>query len=222
MTEITWPGAQPLRHLADLTEIVGKLELSPGVREKSLGMLKRLAEAEAEAHGTNPDEVHFHAASAVDTLVDVVGAAWGLERLGIGDVVCRPLPWFGGFVDCEHGRLALPAPVTLALLKGKPCFESGAMEELITPTGALLLDTLPGTFISPARLEPMERMGGSLTPSGIFEKSGLAMAAASRGRIATGPVRGSNCTFSACCPRKMMKTRILSMKYIKYPAISTI
>lgn len=172
LMHIDWPNAQPLRHLSDLTNIVNKLAVSDSVREKSLSMLQRLAEAEAEAHSTSIDQVHFHEVGAVDTLVDVVGAVWGLENLQVGTVSCRPLPWFGGFVDCDHGRLPLPAPATLALLKGKPSYESGAMEELVTPTGALLLDSLVTQFVGVGQPGLVKNFASDASLAGYFEKVG--------------------------------------------------
>lgn len=140
------PGAQPLRHLRDLTDIVDRLDLSAAVRERALAALRRLAEAEAAAHSCPVDHVHFHEVGALDTLMDVVGACWGLERLGVEQVIASSLPWFGGYVDCDHGRLPLPSPAATALLLGKPVFPTDVQGELITPTGALLIDQLVDGF----------------------------------------------------------------------------
>jgi hypothetical protein len=82
----------------------------------------------------------------MDTIVDVVGAFWGLERLGAGRVVCGPLPWFGGEVECAHGVLPLPAPATLELMRAKPVYASPVRQEIITPTGALLIDAIVDEF----------------------------------------------------------------------------
>lgn len=163
-TEISWTGGRPPRGLRDLHAIVARLDVSVAVREKSAAMLKRLA----EAHGAAPDEAHFHEAGAAETLAGVVGAAWGLEQLGVREVICRPLPWFGGFA--EGGRLPLPSPAVLALIIGKPCYESGAGEGFITLTGALLLNTLVDSFVPAGRLE---RLSGGLPDCGVFEASGL-------------------------------------------------
>lgn len=190
LMRIDWPDAQPLRHLSDLTGIVARLDVSPALKEKAVAMFTRLAEAEAEAHGCGLEEVHFHEVGAVDTLVDVLGALWGLERLGVAELLARPFPWFGGFVDCDHGRLPLPAPATLALLRGKPSFESGAMEELITPTGALLLDCLVDSFVTAGAPAPQGAMAGSLSSSGIFEKSGLGYGTREPGPASDWPGRG--------------------------------
>lgn len=145
--DIGAPGAQPLRHVEDLTDIVSRLPLSASVRAGAEDAFARLAAAEAEVHGCRPEEIHFHEVGAVDTLVDVVGAFWALERLGVSRVTCSRLPWFTGTVRCEHGLVPLPAPATAALLQGKPVYPTQFEREIITPTGALLLDRLVDEFV---------------------------------------------------------------------------
>jgi uncharacterized protein (TIGR00299 family) protein len=140
--DIRWEEAQPLRHPADLARIIRRLSLEDGVREAALAVVDALARAEAHAHAIAVEEVHFHEVGAIDTLVDIVGTAWGLHRLGATQVMASPLPWFGGTVECEHGVLSLPAPATAYLMRNKPCFPSAAKEELVTPTGAALLHVL--------------------------------------------------------------------------------
>jgi uncharacterized protein (TIGR00299 family) protein len=159
--DIRAPGAQPLRHLADLAGIVRALPLSEAVRTRSEAAFVRLAEVEAAVHGCGLEEIHFHEVGAVDTLVDVVGAFWALETLGVGRVTCSRLPWFTGTVRCAHGLMPLPAPATAALLRGKPVYPTELVGEIITPTGALLLDQLVDEFIS--------------GPSGRIERSGLGL-----------------------------------------------
>lgn len=136
--EILSPTAQPLRHLSDLTDIVARLSCPDVVKARSVAALTRLAEAEAEAHSCPVERVHFHEVGAVDTLADVVGVFWALDRLGVTHVTASPLPWFSGTVECEHGTIPLPAPATLALMRGLPVFPTEETSELITPTGALV------------------------------------------------------------------------------------
>ena len=145
--DIGAPGAQPLRHLVDLTDIVRRLPLSGTVRAGAEAAFARLAAAEAEVHGCSPEEIHFHEVGAVDTLVDVVGAFWSLERLGVSRVTCSRLPWFTGTVRCAHGIMPLPAPATAYLLQGKPVYPTDLVGEIVTPTGALLLDRLVDEFV---------------------------------------------------------------------------
>lgn len=155
------PQAQPMRHLAELTAIVRALPFSARVRERSEDALTRLAEVEAGVHGCAVADVHFHEVGAVDTLVDVVGAFWALETLGIRRVTCSRLPWFSGTVRCAHGLMPLPAPATTVLLQGKPVYPTQFEGELITPTGALLLDRMVDEFVS--------------GPVGRLERTGLGL-----------------------------------------------
>jgi len=159
--EILAPHAQPMRHLAELTAIVRALPFSERVRERSEDALTRLAEVEAGVHGCAVADVHFHEVGAVDTLVDVVGAFWALETLGVSRVTCSRLPWFSGTVRCAHGLMPLPAPATTVLLQGKPVYPTQFEGELITPTGALLLDRMVDEFTS--------------GPAGCLERTGLGL-----------------------------------------------
>ena len=140
--DVMWQDAQPLRHPADLTRIIRQLPLEDCVRERALAVVDALAQAEAHAHAIAVEEVHFHEVGAIDTLVDIVGAAWGIRRIGAAQILASPLPWFSGAVECAHGTLPLPAPATAFLMKNKPCFPSAATEELVTPTGAALIHVL--------------------------------------------------------------------------------
>ncbi len=144
--EIGAAGAQPMRHLHDLTDMVRRMPLSEAVRAGAEAAFVRLAEAEASVHGCGPEDVHFHEVGAVDTLVDVVGAFFALEALGVTRVTCSSLPWFTGTVRCAHGLMPLPAPATAVLLQGKPVYPTRFDREIITPTGALLLDRLVDEF----------------------------------------------------------------------------
>jgi len=100
-----------------------------------------LDEAEARAHGTTVEKVHFHEVGAVDAIVDVVGAAIGFEALGIERVICSPIPVGSGVVHCDHGEMPVPAPATALLLENVPIAASAETFELTTPTGAAILTT---------------------------------------------------------------------------------
>jgi uncharacterized protein (TIGR00299 family) protein len=135
------PGERPARTLPAIERIIGGSDLPERVKTRSLAVFGRIAHAEAAVHGTTVDHVHFHEIGAVDSLVDIVGFACALERLGIEAVYSSPLTLGGGTVQTEHGRLPAPAPATLALLAevNAPTVPGPAQTELVTPTGAALL-----------------------------------------------------------------------------------
>ncbi|WP_027361708.1 nickel pincer cofactor biosynthesis protein LarC [Halodesulfovibrio aestuarii] len=147
---VKWPEGQPLRHLPEIVAIIKKLAISNEVQARSIDAFQRLAETEAAVHGKAVQDIHFHEVGAIDTLVDVVGAFWAVEQLDVTNIVASKLPWFSGTVECEHGIVPLPAPAVLELLKGKPVFATECEQELITPTGALLIDQLVTDFSSGA------------------------------------------------------------------------
>jgi len=130
---------QPHRTLSDIKEILYGSELSQSLKARSLGVFQRLAQAEAKVHGCSPDEIHFHEVGAVDCLVDVVGVLAGLEALGVREVYTSPLPLGSGFVKAHHGKIPLPSPATVELLKGIPVYGADVNNELVTPTGAALI-----------------------------------------------------------------------------------
>jgi len=144
-------SSRPARNLGAVRSILDGAPLSDEVRAGALGVFEAIARAEAEVHGTSPEEVHFHEIGAVDTLVDVVGFCWALERLGISTLYSSPLPLGSGTVQTEHGLLPVPAPATLGLLSARavPTVPSEARAELVTPTGAALLAEL-ACFEQPA------------------------------------------------------------------------
>ena len=137
--------APPLRHLEDMLEVIARTDVSEAVRAKSAAAVTRLAEVEAGVHGCPVDHIHFHEVGAADTLVDVVGAFVLVEALGVERVFVGTIPVGGGTVEIAHGRMAVPAPATAALLTGYEAVGGPEMRELTTPTGALLVGQLGAT-----------------------------------------------------------------------------
>ena len=137
---------QPPRDYAAIRELIGGSGLDPWVRETSMAVFLRLAEAEARVHGVPVSHVHFHEVGALDSILDVVGAAAALRFLGVEVVAASALPLGGGFVETDHGRLPVPAPATVLLLSGAPVYDDGVRRELVTPTGAAILTTLAGSY----------------------------------------------------------------------------
>nr|MCE2802259.1 LarC family nickel insertion protein [Gemmatimonadota bacterium] len=113
------------------------------VKAKAMEAFTLITECEAAIHGTTVERVHLHEVGSVDAILDIVGSIWGLERLGVTAVYCGTIPLGDGFVDTQHGRMAVPTAATLRLLEGLPVRPGpeGA-GELVTPTGAALVRVL--------------------------------------------------------------------------------
>ncbi|HSB06974.1 MAG TPA: nickel pincer cofactor biosynthesis protein LarC [Thermodesulfobacteriota bacterium] len=134
------------RSLKELLTIVDRSRLDAEIKEKSKEIFQQIAGVEAKIHQRPVDEIHFHEIGGLDSVVDVVGAVWGIRHMGIEEVHVSKVNVGSGFVECEHGVLPVPAPATLALMKGKPIYSSGIEKELLTPTGAAILATLGSQF----------------------------------------------------------------------------
>ena len=139
LLELTLPEGEPRRGLFECLAIIDKLDLPEPVKDLSRRFFERLAEVEGRVHGLPREKVHFHEVGAMDTLIDLVGAALGIFRLEVGELRLRDLLIGHGTVLTEHGELPLPAPATLELLSGFSLRESGEPFELTTPTGAVIL-----------------------------------------------------------------------------------
>lgn len=126
------------RTWADIDRMLAASRLQPPVRELARRIFRRIGEAEARVHGVPLEKVHFHEVGALDSIVDVAGAAAGLHLLGVGKVVCSPLPLARGMIATAHGAFPLPAPATVAILQGYPVADGHSEFELVTPTGAAI------------------------------------------------------------------------------------
>ncbi len=136
---------QPHRNLDDILSIIRSAALPGRSAETAEAIFRRLAQAEAKVHDMDVAKIHFHEVGAVDSIIDIVAAAVGIEMLGIEEVHCSPIPLGRGTVEAEHGTLPLPAPATVELLKGATTAEAiteGVTGELTTPTAAAVLTTL--------------------------------------------------------------------------------
>jgi uncharacterized protein (TIGR00299 family) protein len=133
------------RGLAEIRDLILASALANPVKERSLRLFQRLGEAEAKVHGMPLDRVHFHEVGAVDSIVDLVGAAAAVEHLAPERITCGPVNVGSGRVRTAHGELPVPAPATAELLRGIP-IHGGPGGELTTPTGAVLLAELVDEF----------------------------------------------------------------------------
>ena len=140
---------KPHRRLAQIVEIIELAGYSRAIEERAVAMFQALGEAEADVHGIDVEEVHFHEVGATDAIVDIVSAALGLEYLGVDEVLSRPVEVGGGTTLCEHGRMPVPAPATALLLQGVPCRYGGVDGEATTPTGATILRCAVDAFGEP-------------------------------------------------------------------------
>ncbi|MBV9435939.1 MAG: nickel pincer cofactor biosynthesis protein LarC, partial [Acidobacteria bacterium] len=140
------------RSLSAIREIIGKADLPAPARKLAIRAFELLGEAEAGVHNVPIESIHFHEVGAVDAIVDIVCAAVGCVALQVDEFICSPLNVGGGTVKCAHGEFPVPAPATLALLKGAPVYSAGENAELVTPTGAAIIRALECRFASFPRM----------------------------------------------------------------------
>ncbi len=136
-------------HHRSLSVILGMIDqagIAPRAADRAKRIFTRLGEAEAKVHQVPVEKVHFHEVGAVDSIIDIVGAAIGFELLGIDEFACSALDVGGGRVNTAHGMLPVPAPATAELLRDAPTFSTGIQKELVTPTGAAIATTLSTQF----------------------------------------------------------------------------
>lgn len=127
------------RNLKDIEDMINSSSLSENVKKLSLNMFMKVAEAEAKVHGKPLYQVHFHEVGAVDSIVDIVGAAICLDYLKVDKIMASSVELGGGFVKCAHGLIPVPAPATVEILKGIPVKLGIVPFETTTPTGAAIL-----------------------------------------------------------------------------------
>ena len=155
----------------DIAALLAEADLAEAVRRRAHATFERLAVAEAEVHGTTPDEVHFHEVGALDAIADVVGVCAGLEHLGLEQLVVSPVAVGSGSVRGAHGSMPVPPPAVASLLRGRPSYAgppSAPAMELCTPTGAALL-TANATGYGPQPAMTVEAVGvgaGGRDPQG--------------------------------------------------------
>ncbi|MCP4681957.1 MAG: nickel pincer cofactor biosynthesis protein LarC [Desulfobacterales bacterium] len=134
------------RNLETIRGIIRQGKLSDSVKKRSIEVFEEIARIEGKIHNQAPDQVHFHEIGGIDSIIDIVGTLFGIEYLGIDKISASRLPLGSGFAETAHGRIPIPAPATIALLKGVPVFDPGIAHELVTPTGAALVKNLASYF----------------------------------------------------------------------------
>lgn len=142
------PYSGDYRNYREIKEIISSCPLSENAKEISRRIFDIKANAEAVAHGVTPDEVRFHEAGAVDSIVDIVGTAVCCDYLDVDYVVSDSVPTGYGTIQCACGTLPVPAPAVRAVLEqtGIPHYRSDIRQELLTPTGASIIAGLVDRF----------------------------------------------------------------------------
>jgi uncharacterized protein (TIGR00299 family) protein len=154
--EVTEP--QPERHFGEIRAMIVSSSLTNTVKRRAIAIFEVLANAEAKIHNTTPDHVHFHEVGAVDSIIDIIATAWGLEQLGVTDIIVSPLPMGRGFARSQHGVIPVPAPATAELLKGFAIKLNDGVAEMVTPTGAAVIRALARSSELPLNFE-IEKIG---------------------------------------------------------------
>ena len=157
------PGHEPHSHhtggdhrsLDEIAQLIRQSALSSAGQDRAIALIRRLGAVEAAIHGVPIETVHLHEVGALDSIIDIVGLVFAFEWLGIDEVIVSPLNVGGGTVEIAHGRFPVPAPATLALLKGVPIYNGGPDVELVTPTGALVLTEYATSFGSMPAMTPL-------------------------------------------------------------------
>ena len=144
------------RSFKDIAGLIEKSNFSEGVKSTSLNIFVKIARAEAKIHGHSIDEVHFHEVGAIDSIVDVVGAAICFDYLKVDQILSSPVQVGGGFVKCAHGMLPVPAPATAEILTGIPIKSGIVPFETTTPTGAAILAATAGRFAERVDFTPLK------------------------------------------------------------------
>ncbi len=158
------PKEHKHRNLGQIAEIIRQSKISEQAKKTAIAVFEKIAQAEGAVHGKDPNDVHFHEVGALDSIVDIVSAAIGLEALGVGNVYCSVLSVGGGTVKCADRLIPVPAPATTELLKGVPIAGGPAQLELLTPTAAAILTTVVDRFcpLPAMKIEAIGYGAGSL------------------------------------------------------------
>ncbi|GAB2621438.1 nickel pincer cofactor biosynthesis protein LarC [Streptomyces capparidis] len=185
------------RHLPDVLKDISGARLTPDAARFAARVFELLAEAEAEAHGTTANEVHFHEVGAFDAMADVVGCAAALDDLGLlrdgSTVTCSPLAAGSGTVDCAHGTMPVPVPAVLriAARRGLALTGGDLAGERTTPTGAALVAALaePGP-LPPMTVRAVGTGGGGRDTADRPNVTRVVLGAVPAATAAPGPVPG--------------------------------
>jgi len=151
------------RSFNDIKSLIEKSDLPKIVKSNSIAIFRRIGKVEAKVHGTTINRIHFHEVGSIDSIIDIVGGSLAMDLLDADLIVSSPINTGEGIVKCDHGILPVPAPATLELLKGIPCYSSGVKKELTTPTGAAFIEHFAEKFGSLPNMEMLSTGYGAGT-----------------------------------------------------------
>lgn len=145
--------------ITEMERVIDEIGLDEGIKADARAMLNIIIDAESKIHGISKDELHLHELSNIDTLIDIIGVAAGINYMGIDKVYCGPVPCGRGTINTSHGIIPNPPPVTLEILSGlKLVFFDEALE-LTTPTGAAIVKHLVNEQNTPPPPMSVEKTG---------------------------------------------------------------
>jgi len=185
------PEEEEHRFLPDVEAILAKGILTPAQRELALRIFRRLAEAEAAAHGMPLDKVHFHEVGALDSIADIAGVAVAIDLLKIDRFTSGPIVTGSGTVKCAHGVMPIPTPGTAALLKGVPLRACAIKGELTTPTGAAILTSLVQEWIEVPAFT-IEQIGHGAGQKELLEQPNMLRVLIGTAAVASGKTAGDH------------------------------
>ena len=137
---------QPPRNYKDIKNLIGSSRLQPVTKKQALKIFKKIAEAEAKVHNQEIEDVHFHEIGALDSIIDITATAAALDSLKIDLIYAREVPLGSGIASTMHGKIPIPAPATVEILKGVPSYGGNFDFEVTTPTGAAIISTICNRF----------------------------------------------------------------------------
>ena len=149
---------QKKRGFKEIQKLIDESNLEKDVKKISKQIFLKLATAESKIHNISIEKIHFHEVGAIDSIIDIIGAVIGFKKMQLSNIYCSHLPLGRGFIECSHGKIPVPAPATLEILKNIPVYSTDIQHELVTPTGAAIITTFAKHF-GPMPLMKINKIG---------------------------------------------------------------
>jgi pyridinium-3,5-bisthiocarboxylic acid mononucleotide nickel chelatase len=154
--KVSSPHALKKCKFRDISRMIKQSDLSANVKKISLNIFTILARAEGKIHGHKIEDVHFHEIGAIDSIVDIVGAAICLDYLKVEKIISSPIQVGSGIIHCSHGTFPVPAPATAEILQGIPIKTGLVPFEATTPTGAAIIAATASSFTEKIDFTPLK------------------------------------------------------------------